>query len=148
MTGDPDLDQACEDLFYAAPRLRQLQHLVASIDPIKDYSTIVMRRNELADAEEEFRLRGERLRMHEDRRLAGKALLTVVEEAARLRKANRNRRPSFAQLTSAVRVAVDAAERDRTEAEAEYNLARLGKVLATHRAAASSAALAYMQASQ
>ena len=148
MTNDPDLDQACEDLAYPAVRLRQLQEQVARIDPIKDYSTIVARRSDLADAEEEFRLRGERLAMHPTRHIAGRALLTVVEEVGRWRRAHRGRRPTAAQLALAVRTAVENAQRDLTEAEAEYNLARLGKVLATHRAASTTAALSYMEASR
>ena len=148
MTGDPDLDQACTDLAHEAARYRQLLGLVARIDPIKDYDTIVMRRAELADAEEGFRVRGERLQLHRDRRLAGRALITVVEEVARFRRSHRNRVPTVQQLTRIMTDNVDRAETDRVQAEAEFNLAHLDKVLATHRAAAASAVVTYMKASR
>lgn len=147
MTRDPDLDQAIDDLGGAATRLRHLQHLVANMDPVKEYSSIVLRRTELADAEDVFAVRGEKLRMHDDRRVAGRALLTVVEEANRLRRVSR-RRPTPEQLSRAVQVATEAAERDRVEAEADYNLALLRRKLATWRSTSTSAALAYMEASR
>ena len=145
MTGDPDLDQACEDLVSEALRLRELQSLAARGD--QPYSTLTARSHELADAEEAFALRGERLRMHADRRLAGRALLLVVEEAHRLR-VKMKRRPTGPQLADAVKSAVEAAERDRVEAEAEYNVALLLKARTAYRAASSAAALQYMKASR
>lgn len=144
MTGDPDLDQTCEDMAGAAARLRQLQGLAAQTGP---YSTLTARRHDLADAVEEFAIRGEKLRLHSDRRLAGRALLLVVEEADRLRKRFR-RRPTGVQLADAIKVAAASAERDRVEAEAEANLARAAAKAAAYRAAFSVAAVEYLRASR
>lgn len=143
MTGDPDLDQACEDMAPAAFRLRQLQSLAA--DREQPYSSLTARKVELADAIDEFATRGERLCLHPDKRTAGRVLLIVVEEADRLRKKFR-RRPTAVQLREAIRVAVEAKERDRIEAEAEFNLARLVAKDASYRAASTSAALKYLEA--
>ncbi len=145
MTGDPDLDQACEDLRYEAARLRQLQAQAAR--PDQPYATLTARKIELADAEEAFALRGERLHMHSDRRLAGRALLLVVEEVDRLRTRYR-RKPTSQQVAEAVKFAVETAERDRIEAEAEANLARMAAKHASFRSASSAAALQYLKASR
>ena len=146
MTNCPDLDQAIGELEFDAVRLRRLQGMVAKADPVKDYSTLTARRVELADAEERFRVRGEKLLLDKDRRLAGRALLLVVEQAHNLRRA-RKRKPSARELATALTIVTDAAERDREEAEAERIIAEHAKIAAAFKAASGRAALSYLKAS-
>ena len=145
MTGDPDLDQACEDLAEPAKQLRHLQHLIAS--PHTSSTAMLRYQEDLTTAREDFETRGERLRLHADKRLAGRTLLLVVEEVARLRRRYR-RRPTGPQLRDGLKAAGEIAELDRVEAEAEFNIARLAKAQASYRAASSAAALMYVEASR
>ncbi|SEM55165.1 hypothetical protein SAMN05192583_0597 [Sphingomonas gellani] len=146
MTNCPDLDTAIGEMEFDAVRLRRLQAQVARCDPIKDYSTLTARKVDMADAEERFRLRGEKLRLDADRRLAGRALLLVVEQAHSLRRARR-RKPTVRELSTALTIITESAARDRDEAEASRVLAEHDRVTASFKAAAGEASLTYLRLS-
>ena len=147
MTNDPDLDQLIETLRYDARRMRDLQRQVRTLDPVKDYNTIAARKFDLAEVEEQFRVQGERLKLADDRRVAGRALVLVVEQVDDLRK-RRGKRPAPREVVHTLRIATDAADRDRAEAEADIVVAQHARLTATLRAAAGAAALTYLEASR
>jgi hypothetical protein len=147
MTRDPDLDAAIEDMIPDAKRLRLLQRQVAQADEVKDYRNLAARKFELADLTERFNVRGERLKMAEDRVMAGRTLLMVVEEASRLWERYR-RRPNELRLYEALTIAGEMQDKLRDEAAAELVLVEYARKVATHNAAAISSALRYLEASR
>lgn len=147
MTRDPDLDAAIEDLRGDAKRLRLLQRQVAQADEVKDYRNLAARKFELAELIEQFAVRGERLRMNDDRVMAGRTLLFVVEEASRLWE-RYGRRPNELRLYEALTIAGELQDKLRNEAVAEVVLVEYARKVATHNAAAISSALRYLEASR
>ena len=147
MTNDPDLDQAIEQFAAPAKRLRLLQRQIAEADEVKEYRNLASRKHELAELTESFNARGEKLKLADDRALAGRALLMVVEEASRLWD-RRKRKPNFLALYDALRITAATHERLRNEAVTEAVLVDYARKVAAHNAAATSSAIQYLEASR
>ena len=146
MKQDPDLAEAMKAMRYQARRLRTLQRMLAEPENPASFARMASVSTELAELQEAFNLRGEKLRMADDRRLAGRALLLVTEEADRLESRNK-RRPTYHQLLDAARIASDRCAAQRAETAAEAELAAHARKIATHNAAAMSSAVTYLEAS-
>lgn len=141
MSRDPDLDMAITDMAPVVARIRSLEeelannrHEGALLKPIMHLEV------QRADQIGALRLRAEKLN------LPWRSLMMIVEEANFLRQRTR-RKPALPQVLVAVKAAVERTELDATEAVAELKLAEARQRLASSRATAASAALAYMRAS-
>lgn len=141
MTGDPDLDQAIEDLEWTAINIRTVEGQLIGADDIKDYLVLARRKAELADLKGIVAARAERLNMKP------RALVLIVELARRYKMQNR-RRPSAAQMANVLRMSADAAERDRDEAAANLVMAQHECRQVRARLDAALGALDYLEASR
>jgi hypothetical protein len=141
MTGDPDLDQAIDDLQFVAVRFDQLNDQLIRHDPVKDYQMFAAKLAERGDCADQIRVRAEKLSLHP------RALLLVIQEASRLRRGKR-RKPSVAQVRAAIEQFQQYAERDSVEAAADLAAAKHRDVAARHRVNSANAVLQYMDASR
>ena len=140
MTGDPDLDQTCEDVKYQVMRLQQLDDMVVRQDPVKGYDRLAALLSERADLRNQVRVRAERLN------LAPRALVLIVKEVQRLSRGNR--KVVTAAVRTAIATAAEQATREKLEVAADLIEARHREVTVNQRLAATTAAAAYLEASQ
>jgi hypothetical protein len=146
MTGCPDLDESIRSMRGEALHLRRLNQQTIAADPVKDYGTAGARRFQRADVAANFRGRGEKLVLHPDGAVAGRALLMVtriVNDLFRMRR----REPSAREVMHQVRMARQAAEQDLEDIEADLAEAQHLKLAAERRIASAAAVEDYMNKS-
>jgi len=140
---DPDLEADLVDLLPAARRIRQLESQIRLPDAAYQIRAALLA--ERADLYARFSTRAEKRAIKGDR--PGRGLLMMVEEADRLTRRGRRKRPTLAEVLDAMRVATEAAERDHSEAECDLIAARYREAECRARVSGCLGAIAYLEAS-